>query len=365
MSRPIDVRNLTMKYADIAALDNVSLRVEQGELLAILGPSGCGKSTLLNLVSGLQKATDGEIWVGEQRIDHLPPQQRGIGFLFQNYALFPNMTVWENVAFGLKIRKIDPTEKRKRVDELLDIVNLREHAHKKPKQLSGGQQQRVALARALAPKPDILLLDEPLSALDVKIRQRLRDEIKNLQVELGITTILVTHDQEEAFELGDRVAVMESGKIVQIDKANIIYDFPATEFVACFVGNINTLGGVVHGGRAYACSMGVDLPDNMRNIPDNTPVRILIRPENLILEKELPGMAAKDVVRGTVKNTVFMGPLIRLDILQDNAQVITAVISKERMEAEKLVEGERVIISAKLCQVVKMSGSGIQPCGTI
>lgn len=214
MTRPIEVRDLTMTYEDITALDSVSLKVGQGELLAILGPSGCGKSTLLNLISGLQKASSGEIYIGDRRIDDQPPQKRGIGFLFQNYALFPNMSVRENIAFGLKIRKAGREETRKRVNELLEIVNLKEHAHKKPNQLSGGQQQRVALARALAPKPDVLLLDEPLSALDVKIRQRLRKEIKSLQRELRITTILVTHDQEEAFELGDRVAVMEEGRIV-------------------------------------------------------------------------------------------------------------------------------------------------------
>lgn len=361
MTRPIEAKNLTMRYGDVNALDNVSLRVEKGELLAILGPSGCGKSTLLNIISGLQEATSGEIYLGEGRIDDLPPQKRGIGFLFQNYALFPNMTVRENIAFGLKIRKINEVEINKRVDELLEIVNLGEHAQKKPRQLSGGQQQRVALARALAPKPDILLLDEPLSALDVKIRQRLREEIKNLQRELGITTLLVTHDQEEAFEMGDRVAVMERGIIAQVDKPEVIYEFPANEFVACFVGNINRLSGVVHGGKAWACSMPVELPENGAGFVDNTPVTIMVRPENFIIEKELSEIRTKDSARGIIKNTVFLGALIRLDILQDNGQMITAVISKQRSVEENLVEGQRVTIRAKLCQVVRSSDRKV--CG--
>lgn len=361
MSRPIEVKNLSMIYSDVAALDNVSLQVKKGELLAILGPSGCGKSTLLNILSGLQKATSGEIYVGEQRIDHLPPQKRGIGFLFQNYALFPNMTVRENIAYGLTIRKTDKLAIRKRVEELLDMINLREHAHKKPKQLSGGQQQRVALARALAPKPDILLLDEPLSALDVKIRQHLRNEIKNLQKNLGITTILVTHDQEEAFEMGDRVAVMDRGEIIQVDRPEVIYDFPATEFVACFVGNINVLSGVVHSGRAYACSMGVDLPADLQQIVDNTPVKIFVRPENFILEKEEPDSVAKDAVRGIIKGTVFLGPFIQLDIMQDNSQTIRALLPKEKVAEKNFTIGQRLIIRAKMCQVVESTSA--QPCG--
>lgn len=360
MSRPIDVRNLSMHYGSIAALDDISLRVEQGELLAILGPSGCGKSTLLNLISGLQQATSGQIFIGDERIDHQPTQKRGIGFLFQNYALFPNMTVWENIAFGLAIRSINKVDTKKRVDELLEVINLTDQALKKPQQLSGGQQQRVALARALAPKPDVLLLDEPLSALDVKIRQHLRQEIKSLQRELGITTILVTHDQEESFELGDRVAVMDRGKVVQVDKPDVIYEYPATEFVACFVGNINRLSGVVHGGRAYACSLAVDLPNNIQAIPDNTPVQLLIRPENFLIDKETPGAVAKDAVRGIIKSTVFLGPLVQLEIMQDNLQIIHAVLPKERIQAESFVPSERVIIRAKICQVVKASGGS--PC---
>ena len=351
MSRPIEVRELTMEYSEVRALDNVTLRVEKGELVTVLGPSGCGKSTLLSLISGLRKATAGQIYLGEERIDHLPPQQREIGFLFQNYALFPSMNVYENLAFGLRIRKYSRIEINRQVEELLEMLGLTDQAHKKPAHLSGGQQQRVALGRALAPKPNVLLLDEPLSALDVQIRQRLREELRNLQRNLGITTILVTHDQEEAFELGDRVAVMNKGKIEQVDIPQRIYDFPATEFVACFVGNVNVLSGVVSSGKIYSCSLAMDLPDYLKGTLNNTPVRIYIRPENFILEKET-NATAKGAIRGVIRSAVFRGALIGLDILLDNAEVIHAVVTKDKTSSKGLFPGVRVVVWAKASHVV-------------
>ncbi|MDW7673606.1 MAG: ABC transporter ATP-binding protein, partial [Bacillota bacterium] len=343
MSRSIKIANLTMSYGDVLALDNVSLEVQQGEMLAILGPSGCGKSTMLSLISGLRKPTKGEIYLDDMRIDKLPTQQREVGFLFQNYALFPHLTVRDNIGFGLKIKKKSKLEIKKRVDELLEIIGLTEHAHKKPNQLSGGQQQRVALARALAPKPGIILLDEPLSALDVKIRQKLRIELKSIQRELGITTILVTHDQEEAFQLGDRVAVMNAGKIEQIGSPPEIYDNPATEFVACFVGEINILSGVVYGKEAYACSLAIQLPDTLQNLPEKTPVRILVRPENFKLVKEVPDMIAKGAARGTYRSTTFLGSHLKLEILLDNGQVIYVTIPKDKLQEIGLMVGDRVV----------------------
>ena len=351
MSRPIEVRELTMEYSEMRALDNVTLRVEKGELMTVLGPSGSGKSTLLSLISGLRKATSGQIYLGEERIDHLPPQERGIGFLFQNYALFPSMTVYENLAFGLKIRKYSRFEVNKQVEELLLMLGLTDHAHKKPAQLSGGQQQRVALGRALAPKPNVLLLDEPLSALDVQIRHRLREDLKNLQKSLGITAILVTHDQEEAFELGDRVAVMNNGKIEQVDVPQRIYDFPKTEFVACFVGKVNVLNGVVSAGKIYSCSLAMDLPDYLKGTLNDSTVRIYIRPENFILKKE-NNEPAKGAIRGVVRSAVFRGALIGLEILLDNAEVIQAVVTKEKASAKGLFPGERVIVWATASHVV-------------
>lgn len=353
MTRSIDVRDLTMKYGHVTALDSVSLLVEQGEFLAILGPSGCGKSTLLSLIAGLQSAAQGEIYAGERRIDDLPPQKRGIGFVFQNYALFPNMTIWENIAFGLKIRKADDAVIASRVAELLDIVNLRDQAQKRPNQLSGGQQQRVALARALAPNPDILLLDEPLSALDVKIRQHLRNEIKSLQQKLGITTVIVTHDQEEAFELGDRVAVMEQGKIVQVGRPETIYHTPATEFVACFVGNINRLEGVVQNGQAQAAGLTLALPEQLRHLPDGTGVISLVRPENLLVGTEAAaGAAPAGAASGTIKHTVFLGPLIQLHIRLDGGHTVMATVPKAKAGQEGLTAGQRVVLRADHSQIV-------------
>ncbi|QDR81842.1 ABC transporter ATP-binding protein [Sporomusa termitida] len=354
MTRSIDVRDLTMKYGQATALDHVSLLVEQGEFLAILGPSGCGKSTLLNLIAGLQSAVQGEIYVGEQRIDGLPPQKRGIGFVFQNYALFPNMTVGENVAFGLKIRKAGGAVIDSRVAELLHIVNLQDQAHKKPNQLSGGQQQRVALARALAPKPDILLLDEPLSALDVKIRQHLRNEIKSLQRKLGITTVIVTHDQEEAFELGDRVAVMEQGKIVQIGDPETIYQAPATEFVACFVGNINRLAGGIKNSQVHVAGLVLPLPAQLRDLPAGTAVIALVRPENLSVELADDGAeGAAGATCGTISHTVFLGPLMQLHIRLDEGQTVMAIVPQAKARQENLTAGRRVALRADLYQIVR------------
>lgn len=351
MTRSIDVRNLTMKYGHVTALDQVSLLVEQGEFLAILGPSGCGKSTLLSLIAGLHSAVQGEIYVGEQRIDDLPPQKRGIGFVFQNYALFPNMTVWENVAFGLKIRKAGKAVIDNRVRELLDIINLQDQAQKTPNQLSGGQQQRVALARALAPSPDILLLDEPLSALDVKIRQHLRKEIKSVQQKLGITTIIVTHDQEEAFELGDRIAVMDQGKIVQIGCPATIYQTPATEFVACFVGNINRIEGEIRHGEAHAGGLTVPLPDHLRILSDGTAIALLVRPENLLVLTEAAGQVP--IAGGTISHTVFLGPLTQLHIRLDQGQMVMATVPKAKAGQENLTAGRRVALQSDSCQIVR------------
>lgn len=352
MSRPITVKSLTMQYPDTLALDNVSFSIEKGEMLAILGPSGCGKSTLLSLIAGLRRATHGEIYLGDQRIDGLPPQKRGIGFLFQNYALFPHMTVRENIGFGLKIRGASRFEIRRRVAEMLDVVGLKEHQDKYPRQLSGGQQQRVALARALAPSPDVLLLDEPLSALDVKIRQRLRQELKSLQREFGITTIIVTHDQEEAFELGDRVGVMNEGKLEQLAPPDEIYDRPRTEFVACFVGQVNILSGVSFGGKAFSCNLEVPLPEALSALPNESPVRILVRPENFSLTKEAPDSVAKGAVRGTIRSTVFLGSVIRLEVMLDNGQPITVVMPKEQVHREGFTSGVRVIVRARANQIV-------------
>jgi iron(III) transport system ATP-binding protein len=235
----LSVRGLGKRFGAFAALTDVSLDVAAGEFVCFLGPSGCGKTTLLRAIAGLDRQDEGSIFIGGRDVSHLPPAARDFGIVFQSYALFPNLTVAENIGFGLVNRKSDPSAVKRRVAELLELIGLPEQARKYPVQLSGGQQQRVALARALATSPGLLLLDEPLSALDARVRLRLRDELKALQRRLGITSIMVTHDQDEALGLADRMVVMNQGSIEQVGSPREIYGEPATEFVADFVGTMN------------------------------------------------------------------------------------------------------------------------------
>ena len=237
----LKVRNLKKSYGDKLIFENIDFEGKKGEFITLLGPSGCGKSTLLRCIAGLSSVDSGKIILNDKDITKLAPQKRNIGMVFQNYALFPNLTVFENVAFGLKIKKMDKKELKKRVEKMLKLVELEKFVKSYPHNLSGGQAQRVALARSLVMKPDLLLLDEPLSALDAKIRKHLRVQIKTIQKELDLTTIFVTHDQEEALELSDKIILMNEGKIMQNAKANELYLNPNNHFVASFIGNYNIL----------------------------------------------------------------------------------------------------------------------------
>src|SRR5437899_12704290 len=244
----VRLENLVRRYGTVTALDGLSLTLAPGELVALLGPSGCGKTTALRLLAGLEEANDGRVVIGGKDVTGLPANRRNIGMVFQAYSLFPHMVAWENVAFGLQMRHISAVERKKRALEMLDLVGLARFANRYASQMSGGQQQRVALARALAIQPQVLLLDEPLSALDAKVRVQLRQEIRSIQRKLGITTIYVTHDQEEALSLSDRIVVMSAGRVEQVGSPFEIYNFPATPFVAEFVGLTNRLQGQVRGG---------------------------------------------------------------------------------------------------------------------
>src|SRR6266700_271702 len=238
----IEARNVTKRFGDFVALDDVSIEVESGSLTALLGPSGSGKSTLLRVIAGLERPDAGEVFISGKEATALAPQKRGVGFVFQHYAPFKHMTVWENVAFGLKIRHRPKTEVRARVDELLELVQLAGLDKRYPAQLSGGQRQRMALARALAPEPEVLLLDEPFGALDARVRVELRAWLLRLHDEMHVTTIFVTHDQEEALELADSIVVMNKGRVEQTAPPRQLYDEPANEFVMSFVGPVNKLG---------------------------------------------------------------------------------------------------------------------------
>ena len=283
----LEIRNLTKRYGTFTALDDVSLDIEEGEFVCFLGPSGCGKTTLLRAIAGLDPQTSGTIRQKGRDISALPPAQRDFGIVFQSYALFPNLTVGDNVGYGLVNRRMPRADIAFKVEELLDLVGLPASVRKYPAQLSGGQQQRVALARALATSPGLLLLDEPLSALDARVRLRLRHEIKDLQRRLGVTTIMVTHDQEEALTMADRIVVMNHGVIEQVGPPQEIYRQPTTSFVADFVGSMNFLPGrltspdlVTVAGLSFAC-----LPQE--GLVPGKDVRVCIRPEDVKV-RDLP-----------------------------------------------------------------------------
>ncbi|MBJ7359413.1 sulfate ABC transporter ATP-binding protein [Nocardioides sp.] len=241
----IDITGVTKKFGDFVALDNVNVTIPTGQLTALLGPSGGGKSTLLRIIAGLDSADEGSISIEGADATKLPPQKRNVGFVFQHYAVFKHMTVAKNVAFGLEIRKRPKAEVQRRVEELLDLVHLSQFSHRMPSQLSGGQRQRMALARALAVEPTVLLLDEPFGALDAKVRKELRDWLRRLHDEVHVTTVFVTHDQEEALEVADEIVVINEGRVEQIGSPEQLYDEPANDFVMGFLGEVTTLGGVV------------------------------------------------------------------------------------------------------------------------
>ncbi len=274
----VELRNITHAFGGQVVLDNVSLEAEDGELLAILGPSGCGKTTLLQIVAGLIIPDSGQVLFDGKDMTDVPPEKRGVGMVFQNYALFPNMTVAENISFGLMVRGKKRSEMEGRVEELLELVGLSGYEKRRTEQLSGGEMQRVALARALAPGVGLLLLDEPLSALDAKLRSGLRREIRRIQRETGVTAIYVTHDQEEALSISDRVAVMSPARIEQVGTPAEIYAYSGTEFVASFVGEANLLDGTVRGG-IIETPIG-NIPDS-EGAGDGKRVKIIIRPEEL------------------------------------------------------------------------------------
>ncbi len=314
----IEVRleELRRVFAGTVALDELSLTIAPGELVALLGPSGCGKTTALRLVAGLDEATSGRVLFAGSDVTNIGANRRNVGMVFQAYSLFPHMTAMQNVAFGLHMRHVGERERKQRAGEMLELVGLSAHADRYAHQLSGGQQQRVALARALAIRPKVLLLDEPLSALDAKVRGRLRDEIRRVQLEVGITTLFVTHDQEEALAIADRVGVMNKGRLEQLGPPTVIYSRPATPFVAEFVGLTNKLDGVVKGGQVEV--RGVRLPLVKPDTADG-PATALIRPEAVSLTAN---GAEPGPLTGTVIAVSFLGATSRVTVDLGDAIVL-------------------------------------------
>jgi putative spermidine/putrescine transport system ATP-binding protein len=316
----LELQDLHRDFGTVKALNGIDIGLGEGEFLSLLGPSGCGKTTALRLVAGFDRPNAGRIVVDGRDITNVAPNKRDMGMVFQAYSLFPNMTARQNVEFGLRIRGRDKTDRRKRVDDLLELVGLGHAGDRYPHQLSGGMQQRVALARALAIEPRVLLLDEPLSALDAKVRVQLREEIRRIQLELGITTLYVTHDQEEALAVSDHVAVMYGGVIEQMGTPSEMYTSPATPFVAEFIGTMNRLDSrVVDGATGEVDHAGVRLRvDAARGRQNGERVLVLIRPEALELEAAGNGAVSNgNTLRGEVLSQTFLGPVTRLKVSGD------------------------------------------------
>ncbi|MDH3663367.1 MAG: putative 2-aminoethylphosphonate ABC transporter ATP-binding protein [Alphaproteobacteria bacterium] len=343
------IENLTKRFGAFEALKDVSLNIERGELVCFLGPSGCGKTTLLRAIAGLDIHSTGRIWQDGEEISALPPEERDFGIVFQSYALFPNLTIERNVGYGLENRGIGREQVKQQVADLLALVGLADQSVKHPAQLSGGQQQRVALARALATSPGLLLLDEPLSALDAKVRAHLRHEIKDLQRRIGVTTILVTHDQEEALTMADRIVVMNHGVIEQIGTPEEIYGKPASAFVADFIGAMNFLDGRLIGPERATVG-GVELACTANGIASagdfasNAAVTLAIRPEDILL-RDVQG-DEENAIQVELQDLEFMGSFIRarLDAKAIGGGILEADLSINLIRGRNLTPGQSLPI---------------------
>jgi putative spermidine/putrescine transport system ATP-binding protein len=335
VSVPVRLEGLHRHYGGVHALDGLDLELAPGELVALLGPSGCGKTTALRLLAGLEDADAGRVVVGDQDVTALPASKRDMGMVFQAYSLFPHLSALNNVAFGLQLRGVSGARRRSQAGEMLELVGLAAEADRFAHQMSGGQQQRVALARALAIQPRVLLLDEPLSALDAKVRVQLRDEIRRIQLEVGTTTLFVTHDQEEALAVADRVGVMRAGRLEQIGAPDEVYSRPTTAFVADFVGLTNRVDGVVAGGTADVLGRPVPL---LPGSPTSGDVTVLVRPEAVGVEVDPTGDAE-------VVATSFLGATGRVQVRTATGGLVLAQVPTA--EVERLGPGTSVRLTIR------------------
>jgi putative spermidine/putrescine transport system ATP-binding protein len=348
----LEINNVSKKFGTAEAVKDFNLQIEKGELVSFLGPSGCGKTTTLRMVAGFEMPTNGRIVMEGKDITDMPPNQRDVGMVFQSYALFPNMTVAGNIGFGLKVMKKPADEIQQRVNDMLGLINMPEYAHRYPYQLSGGQQQRVALARALALRPDVLLLDEPLSALDAKIRVSLRAEIRAIQRKLGITAIYVTHDQEEALSLSDRVVVMNAGKMEQVGTPFEIYNFPQTSFVASFVGTLNTAEAeVVDPTRGLISMDGVQFvsADDINGRKKGDKVRMSIRPERFSFTSEIKKDNVLDCI---IENITFLGSVVRIQVTIGKTRFNMDTFNNPFLELPKIGDKSQVTCSKEAVLVL-------------
>ncbi|MGB9098612.1 putrescine ABC transporter ATP-binding subunit PotG [Erwinia sp.] len=325
----LEIRNLTKSFDGQHAVDDVNLTIYKGEIFALLGASGCGKSTLLRMLAGFEPPTSGQIMLDGQDLSHVPPYQRPINMMFQSYALFPHMTVEQNIAFGLKQDRLAKDEINSRVAEMLTLVHMQEFAKRKPHQLSGGQRQRVALARSLAKRPKLLLLDEPMGALDKKLRDRMQHEVVDILERVGATCVMVTHDQEEAMTMAGRIAIMNRGKFVQIGEPEEIYEHPTTRYSAEFIGSVNLFEGILRERQADGLvieSPGLIYPlkvDSDASVVDGVPVHVALRPEKVMLCEEVPADGCNFAV-GEVVHIAYLGDLSIYHVRLRSGQMISA-----------------------------------------
>ncbi|HVN71289.1 MAG TPA: spermidine/putrescine ABC transporter ATP-binding protein PotA [Desulfomonilia bacterium] len=351
MAKPPIVRlqGVTKRFDDVLAVDSLDLDIYQGEFLTLLGPSGCGKTTVLRLIAGLETLSSGEIFMDGSRLNGTPPNKRNVNTVFQSYALFPHMTVFDNIAFGLRMKRFGRQEIRNQVSEALDIVKMTGLEMRMPHQLSGGQQQRVAMARAIVNKPLVLLLDEPLSALDYRLRQEMELELKRVHRQLGITFVFVTHDQEEAISMSDRIAVMNEGRVEQIGTPIQIYEEPENMFVAKFVGEINVFDGritSINNGSAVVEIHGRQFPvQNRKNASVGQQVRVLLRPEDIQVTRDADGPKTSPALSGKVEEVIYKGKTVDLIIdLGAGERIFVTRFFNEDQEELVYREGERIHI---------------------
>lgn len=342
----IRIRGVSKHFGDFAAVDNVDLTIEKGELFSILGGSGCGKTTLLRMMAGFETPTSGTIEIDGVDVTHQPPYERHVNMMFQSYAVFPHMTVESNIAYGLRKEKTPRKEIARRVDEMLELVQLGDLRSRKPDQLSGGQRQRVALARALIKQPKVLLLDEPLAALDKKLRERTQFELMNIQDELGVTFVVVTHDQEEAMTLSSRMAVMDNGRFQQVGTPKEIYEFPANRFVAEFIGTINTFKGRVaavadDGIKVFSTEAGVTLTAlGKQLVEEGQQIDVAIRPEKIFVSKEKPDNDDDVCIEGVVDDLGYLGNRSLYRIRLESGKIVQVSSQNRRRSVTRFLEWE-------------------------
>ena len=341
----VRLEGIHKSFPGVKALADININIESGEFFTLLGPSGCGKTTLLRTVAGFYQQDSGHVYIGDKLIDNQPAYARDTGMVFQNYAVFPHMTVFENVAFGLKTRKIGAAEIKERVARILEMARLSGLEQRTPDQLSGGQQQRVGLARAMVVEPQVLLMDEPLSNLDAKLRVEMREEIRDIQDKLGVTTIYVTHDQEEALVISDRIAVMNLGRVQQVATPWNIYKEPINTFVASFVGNTNFLTGRIESRKGNSAIVVVGGSRITASVDDKAPetIQIALRPEDLAIVTDTAAGGEESLIEGTIKKSIFTGAQVRYTIACGTG--LSLVVERHRPEREAIIPvGTKIMV---------------------